>query len=143
MARKDVRVIIPENAKGLIDLANKIIKKYKADNSKSPLSGFSMTDMENKNTIAGKKHTLAKKLSREAEAAIKARNLALGKGKDQQSTTPGTILFYVTSIRDMLLGLFKGQEHKLRNWGFDVDVSTRVGSDDDLEQDDLAGDKQI
>ncbi len=102
-----------------------------------------MTDMENKNTIAGKKHVLAKKLSREAEAATKARNLALGKGKDQQSTTPGTVLFYVTSIRDVLLGLFKGQEHKLRNWGFDVDVSTRVGSDDGLEQDDLAGGKQM
>lgn len=143
MARKDVRVIIPENAKGLIDLANKIIKKHKTDSSKNPLSAFSMTDMENKNIIAGKKHALAKKLSREAEAATKARNLALGKGKDQQSTTPGTVLFYVTSIRDVLLGLFKGQEHKLRNWGFDVDVSTRAGSDDDLEQDDLAGGEQM
>ena len=143
MARKDIRVNIPENAKGLIDLAKKIVKKHKTDSSNSLLSALSMTDMESNNTIAEKKNVLAKKLNREAEAATKARNLALGKGKDQKSTTPGTVLFYVTSIRDVLLGLFKGQEHKLRSWGFDVDVNTRVSPDDNLEQDDFAGSKQM
>ena len=38
-------------------------------------------------------------------------------------TTPGTINYYLTAVRDLLSGIYKGSEQRLGDWGFEVDQS--------------------
>ena len=52
------------------------------------------------------------------------RNKTLGIARDQASTTEGTLLFYLSSIRDVLLGKYKGKEQSLGEWGFEVNTTS-------------------
>src|SRR5690606_18304514 len=51
---------------------------------------------------------------------VEERNRAFGRSKKQSSTTPGTLLYYVCSVRDVLKGNFRGDEMELGLWGFQV-----------------------
>ena len=61
------------------------------------------------------------KLYRDAETATQNRDFALG-GDSPSKVTVG---YYVRAVRDVLLGIYKGNEQKLGDWGFDVDMSAR------------------
>jgi len=56
------------------------------------------------------------KFYRDAETATQNRDLALG----TNDPVKGTVLNYVRSVRDILSGIYKGNEQKLGDWGFDV-----------------------
>ena len=118
-----ISVVIPQEASELILLAKGILAKHVADGAGSILNGFAMSDMQTQTTTAEPQHALAKKLEKRAEKAIEARDLALGHAKEQKSTTPGTVLYYVSSARDVLLGIFRGREHNLGDWGYEVNES--------------------
>jgi len=118
-----LRVNIPKNPDQLIQLAKSIIAKHGDDGTASPLSGLDMADMSAKTTTADTEHKNAVKLRRDAETAPQNRDLALG----TDNAARGTVAHYVRSARDMLLGLHKGNEQRLGEWGFEVDTSVRGG----------------
>lgn len=128
MANLKGRIKIPKNADDLIKLAENISAKHTADGANSPLAKLNMTDLAAKATTAKTNHTSAQALQKQAEKATENRNVALGTKKGQKSSTPGTVLFYVTSVRDMLLGLNKGNEQALGDYGFVVDKSPKASS---------------
>jgi hypothetical protein len=120
------RVVIPKNPDELIALAKNIVAKHTADGAGSPLGGLNMADMGTKTTTADTQHSTATQLYRNAETAMQNRNLALG----TENATQGTVAYYARSVRDVLLGLYKGNEQRLGDWGFRVDHSTRGGGGD-------------
>jgi hypothetical protein len=52
----------------------------------------------------------------------------LGISVGQTSRSPGTVKFYMTSARDVLLGFNKQEEYRLGDWGFEVQFSQGTGS---------------
>ena len=119
----DVKVDIPKNADELTTLANTIVK---AHNNSMPNSVIPATLIDPLTVLVAQAATLVEKaaqLSRDGEAATQSRNLLLGVSKGQNSKTPNTIRFCLSSVRDMLLGLYRGQEQRLGDWGFEVNSS--------------------
>jgi hypothetical protein len=112
------RVNIPKNPDALIALAQSIGKKHTADGATSPLASLNMADFSAKTGTADTQNQASAKLYRDAETATQNRDLALG-----DKSTQGTVNCYVASVRDVLLGLYKGNEQKLGDWGFEVDQS--------------------
>lgn len=113
------RIDVPKNPDELIALAKGILAKHTADGANSPLAGLNMADFTAKTTAADTKNQLAAKLYRDAEAATADRKLASGEDNPQS----GTVTQYVRSVRDILMGLNKGNEQKLGDWHFTVDTS--------------------
>jgi len=132
MAKKQVRVKVPRNAAKLIELAMNILKKEAGSPAGSKaselLAGINMKDFEGKTSASDTEHTRALQLKKDSETSVDVRNHTLGIAKDQLSTTDGTVYFYAKAIRDVLLGIYKGQEHKLGDWGFEVDASPKRSS---------------
>jgi hypothetical protein len=124
----NVSVEIPTDAPGLIGLAALIIAKHVLDGAASPIKGLNMVDFTAKNATASAQHKLATQLNRDKEKATAERDHALGIAEGQTTKTPGTVKFYVTSARDVLLGLNKGKEFNLGDWGFDVQFSSGAGA---------------
>ena len=115
-----IKIIMPRNAGKLIDLANLILAKNTAEGADSPITGLDIVDFTAKNVLAEEQHILANNLSREKETAIYERDKTLGLAKNKNLIVKGTVRYYVIQVRDVLLGLNKGSEHLLGNWGFDV-----------------------
>ncbi len=123
MAKKIVRVVIPKNPDKMIVLAKKVVAKHIADGVSSVLKDMDMTDMGTKTTAADTLAISADALHKSAEEENEKRNKVLGIMRDQNSTTEGTLYFYLTSVRDILLGKNKGKEQALGEWGFQVNTS--------------------
>jgi hypothetical protein len=118
------RVKIPKNKDAAIKLAQSILQKHQADGAASPLAALNIADMTAKTATADTQNQLSAKLYRDAETATQNCDLAVG----TDFTTPGTVNTYNTSVRDLLLGIYKGNEQKLGDWGFEVDQSTAAQS---------------
>lgn len=118
------RVNIPTNPDELIALSQSIVAKHTADAAGSPLAALNMTDMGVKTTAADTQNKASAKAYRDGELATQNRDIALGSDK----STPSTVNYYVSSVRDMLLVLYKGNEQKLGDWGFTVDQSAQSSS---------------
>lgn len=125
--KKNVRVEIPRSPEKLIALAQLIVKQHKALGTASPLKGLNMADLEALLKVAAESQEKSQFHRKEAEAATEDRNMALGLDPKQNVATEGTVLFYVSSIKSILLGLNKGREQKLGSYGFEVDTSPRSG----------------
>ena len=123
MSRKNVRVTIPRNADELIILGESIVAKHNEDPATSPLVGLDMAAFEATVIDAGKKNVEAKQLRKDSETATEDRDGLLGHKKDQTTNTPGTVLNFVVRTREMLLGVFKGKEQHLGDFGFEVNQS--------------------
>lgn len=118
-----VQVLIPTNADQLIALTKRIQQKHYQDGNNSPLQNMDWSQLDNLLLEAEQKLEEGRKANRDKETATQARNLALGTDKTQTSKTPNTIKYLVKSIRDILLGVFRGREQELGNWGFEVNAS--------------------
>lgn len=118
-----VQIIIPTNADQLIALAKKVMQKHYEDGASSPLNSLDWNVLNTRLYEAEMKLEEGRKLSRDKETATQARNLALGIEKGQNSKTPNTVQYLVKSVRDTLLGIFRGREQELGNWGFEVNTS--------------------
>ncbi|MBP9151344.1 MAG: hypothetical protein KBF73_03595 [Flavobacteriales bacterium] len=128
MTKKRVRVTIPRNADELIELGESIVAKHNEAVATSPLNGLDMAAFAAKVAAAKAKNVEQKKLRKDAETATEDRDGLLGKKKDQNSTTEGTVLNFVSSVRDILLGHNKGKEQHLGDFGFEVSQSGSSGS---------------
>ncbi len=116
------RINISKNPDQLIQLAQSIVAKHTADGAGSLLAGLDMADLSAKTTTADTQNKAATKLYRDAETATQNRDLALGK----DGVIKGTVGYYVRSARDVLQGIYKGNEQKLGDWGFEVVAGPRV-----------------
>jgi len=117
-----MRINIPGNPDKLIQLAQKIQAKHTADAAASPLNGMpGIATAGDLITRADDQNKLSLTLASQAEKATEARDNALG----SDTTTEGTVKFFVTAARDVLLALNKGREHALGDWGFDVTSTAR------------------
>lgn len=107
----------------LISTGEEIMKKHSEMGEKSPLSGLDMETFGNNLNDAIAKRVEAKKLHDQAELLNQQAGLNLGTDPSQNTKTPGTVYSTITSVRDILLGLYRGQEKKLSEWGLDVVIS--------------------
>ena len=119
------RVNIPKNPDQLIQLAQSIGAKHTADAAGSPLGGLDMADLAGKTATADTENKKAARSYRDGVTATQNRDNALG----TDNAVKGTVASYVRSARDILLGIHKGTEQKLGDWGFEVDASARGGGD--------------
>ena len=119
-----VKIVIPRNPEKLIKLAQAILEKHTDDGAGSILSGFDMAAFETLTEEADTRNGQAAKANRDKEKATQARNLALGTAKGQNRKTVGTATYIICSIRDILLGSYRGQEQRLGDWGFTVNFNT-------------------
>lgn len=117
------RINVPKNTDQLIQLAKDIVARHTTDGAASPLGGLDMADMNTKTNTADTENKKAGQSRRDAEKATQNRDIALGSGAG--GAVKGTVEYYVKSVRDVLLGLNKGNEQRLGDWGFDVDTSAR------------------
>lgn len=118
------RIIIPNNKAEKIKLAKAIVAKHKADGASSPLASINIADLEIKATTAAEKLELSDKLHRDAETATQECDSSLGKNY----STPGSVNFYLASVRDLLSGVHKSHEQKLGDWGFEVTQSNKAAA---------------
>jgi hypothetical protein len=101
-------------------LGDKVDKKNTELGETSPVKSFNFTTLKAALATAKAKREEAAALHQRAEKLNEEANLALGIGKIQNSKTPDTVLTIVTGIRDVLLGLYRGREEALNDWGYKV-----------------------
>jgi len=130
--RRNANFNIPYNSpEGLLELASDIINKHTTDGVNSILipAIINMTDFQAKFNQAQTLREDAGDLDAEKQAGNElARNLC-GYGEGQTSDTPGTLYFFFTKIRDLLLTVNEGNESQLELWGMKVVVSETSASD--------------
>jgi len=121
-----MRTPIPKHPEGLIALGKAISAKHIADGANSVLKDVEgIDDLGTLATDANTNHKAGKDFLFQAETANQAREIALGqKGKLRS----GTVRHVVAASRLVLLGKYKGQEHKLSGWGFGVVDATSTTS---------------
>jgi len=118
-----MRVNIPSNPDLLINLAKGILAQHTKLGAASPLNGIDgIAGFGAQVGAADTNNQQAAALYKQAETATEARDNALG----PDTTTPGSVRFFVTAARDVLAAINKGSEHKLGDWGFEVDASAQA-----------------
>lgn len=121
MAKTNVKIDVPGNSPdALIALGEKIDKKNTELAAESPLKSLNMTALKAGLATAKAKKEHARELHKEAEKLNEEADLALGISKTQNSKTPDTVLNIITAARDVLLGINRGREEALSDWGFKV-----------------------
>jgi hypothetical protein len=125
MSRVNVSVDIPVNEPDkMIVLAENVQKRHEELGTASPLSGMDMKELSDDVTASKADRAEAKKLHKQAETKNQDANLKLGIDKSQNSKTPNTVYSKLVSIKDVLLGVYNGNEKKLSEFGFDVTIGT-------------------
>lgn len=119
-----VQVIIPTKADQLIALAKLIQQKHQQDGSNSPLHHLDWNTLAMRLAEAEQRYEEGSKLNRDKENATQVRNIALGTDRSQNSKTTGTVKYLVRSVRDVLLGIYRGKEQELGKWGFEVNANS-------------------
>lgn len=115
-----MRIVIPSNVDDLINLANNIVKKEEALKEKSNLSVDELADLRKQITAATDANTRQKELTKQAKELTLTRDNALGTAKKTSVNQPGTVKFFITGLRDVLLGKNKTNPKALGDWGFNV-----------------------
>ena len=124
MARRTVKVEIPEGKpEDLISLAKSITERYTQDVQNNPLRLLPMEEFVHKQVAASEKRKEAKRLLDQGQSSLSEAEKIMGISAGQSRQTEGTLLYHLTAIRDQLLLAFRGNEEKLRDYGFKVTVS--------------------
>jgi hypothetical protein len=126
MSKKTVNVdLYVRQADKMVGLGKRISEKNVELGENSPLKGskkldalqIAVSSVEAKRKEAIQLRKTSEKLMQESE------NL-LGYAEGQTAETPGTVYNLLTSIRNILLEEYRGNEETLKEWGFDVVVGT-------------------
>jgi hypothetical protein len=121
MAKQNYRVDVPISPNDLIALAKRILAKDTALADDSPVKNIKdWAQFQNVTTTADTNNNQSNDLYRKAEEATQNRDNALG---HTGQLKPSTVRYFVTAARDVLLGINKGNEQALGEWGFDVSYS--------------------
>jgi hypothetical protein len=113
-----MRVNIPANPKGLLELANKIFVKHDADAAASPLLSLQDIDLvaeQTKIATALVKHNEAENLRLQMEQAYKERDFLM------QNTEK-----VIKNSRDLLTAIHRANMKRLGEWGFTVDHTPKA-----------------
>lgn len=119
------RINVPKTADEFIELMDSIIEKENALAPNGMLSPGELTAMTALRDTAKSSNKLQKQLHKDAEEATEGRDVALGM---TSVDTPGTGMYYVTMVRDLILAKNKQNPHKAGEWGFEVDDSPQGGA---------------
>lgn len=118
MAKQTFSVDVPVNPDELITLADKILAKDSELGANSPFKNIrGWSTFAALNTTADTNHKDSKKYAQMSVEATQSRDLALGQSGQLKENT---VRWFVTSARDILQGLNKGNEQKLGEYGFEV-----------------------
>lgn len=120
---KQNKVVMPRNADKMVTLSELILQRHNSDGATSVLAILPMAAFQAKATEVQGLQADALRLRRESEIPTEERNHLLGTAKGQSTKTAGTVLYMICSVRDTLLGIHRGSEQKLGDWGFTVDRS--------------------
>ena len=118
MANSLYRVVIPNNAEELLDLATNVYNKHNELGAASPLNAMvshKWTDNGPKVATCLTLHKLAEELKRQAEETYRLRDLLLA-----------GITESVKASRDVLLGVYRETPKTLGEYGFQVDDTARA-----------------
>jgi hypothetical protein len=124
--KKNIRVVIPRKVMTFLALCLNIINKNTADGINSVLNTLNMSQMAVNYTAVALSNSIAMQKDKDKELANEKRNIALGIHTKSSVYMPNTVLFYVASIRDFLLGSFKNNERQLGAWNFEVHQDKNV-----------------
>jgi enamine deaminase RidA (YjgF/YER057c/UK114 family) len=126
MAKQTFSVDVPTNADDLITLAKAIIAKDAALGASSPFKNIkNWSAFSGLNGTADTNNKSSNDLYQQAEEATQQRDIALGQTGQLHENT---VRWFVTSARDVLLGLFKGSEQQLGEYGFNVTYGPAAGA---------------
>ena len=118
MAKQTFSVDVPTNPDDLIALAAKILAKDTALGANSPFKNIkNWPAFTGLNGTADTNNDSSKALYQQAEEATQQRDIALGQSGQMKENT---VRWFVNSARDVLLGLNKGSEQQLGEYGFNV-----------------------
>jgi hypothetical protein len=124
MSKTSVKIEISERKPDeLTKLGDNVLKRHLELGADSPLNGLNMTTFADKLNDGIAKRAEAKRLHEQAELLNQQAGLSLGLDRSQNAKSQGTVYSTLTSARDILLGLNRGQERKLAEWGFEVVIS--------------------
>jgi len=115
-----MKVTIPTNVEELITLGNNIVKKEQALGVKSNYTPEELAELQSKLVTANDANTKQKELTKQAKELTLTRDNALGLTKKTSVNQPGNVKFFVTGLRDVLLGKNKTNPKILGEWGYDV-----------------------
>lgn len=119
-----VQVLIPRGAEKIIALAKLVMQKHYNDGPNSLLNHLNWDLLNTRLLEAEQKNQEAQAVNREKEKATQLRNIALGLDKTQNTKTANTVKYIVRAVRDLLLGIHRGSEQMLGDWGFEVNFNT-------------------
>jgi hypothetical protein len=123
------RVIIPLNPDLLIHLLDSAIEKEQQLAPNGTLTPQELNDLENLRSTAKKSNDEQQKLYKKAEELTVTRNNALGITEGISVDQPGTAMYLITALRDLLLARNKQNPKVLGEWGFNVDDSPQKKGD--------------
>jgi len=119
------RVDLPTRDIEAIDLCDRIVKQHIAAGNASALNGLDMNEFDAQLQKLKAVEAQIQYLFGQLSPLYQEKAQLLGRAAGQTVNTKGTLLFFTTQIRDVLLGIHKGVERKLATWGFRVVLSTR------------------
>ncbi len=118
MAKQTFSVDVPTNPDDLIALAKAILAKDTALGANSPFKNIkNWSNFSTLNGTADTSNASSKSFYQQAEEATQTRDNALGQ---TGQLLENTVRWFVNSARDVLLGLNKGSEQQLGEYGFNV-----------------------
>lgn len=121
MSRIIVKVEIPRDSPDdLLKLSSEVEQNHLKLGEASPLNGLDMKTFTAKLKSAEENRKEAKRLHAKAELLNEQALLDLGIAKSQNSKTPDTLYNTLTRVRDILLGVNRGREENLNEWGYKV-----------------------
>jgi len=132
------RVDLPSRDIDAIDLCERIKKQHAIVATASPINGVDMADFDAQLQRLKDVETQIQDLYGILAPLYQEKANILGRGANQTVDTRGTLLFYTTQIRDVLLAIYKGMERNMATWGFRVVLSTRSSKGADLVEEIVA-----
>jgi len=123
--KNNFRVVIPRKVVEALILSGNVLNKHDSDGVDSILTGLDMAGWQSLHDFAHARNEEALAFDFQKELAIQERNQTLGVDYDQVSTNPGTVRYYIKSIRDYLMGLYRNNPQTLGLWGFEVNTSPK------------------
>lgn len=121
MARRTVKVLIPENPDDALSLFKSVLDKNTLDGNDSPLKAINMALMQTLYNIAQASNDEMKRLYGLAEIETVKRDNAFGAAQNHE-----TLYYILTQIRDLLLVLYKDNPKELEKWGFTVTIKESI-----------------
>ena len=128
MAKKIVKIDLPiEEPEEFVTLSLAFLQKHLADGATSPLNPLNMTAFQTKAEGARDLRKEAKEEHALGEEQNNQAQVLMGTAEGQTSSTPDTLYYTTTRIRDTLLAIHKVTPEHLNLWGFNVVVSQTGG----------------